>query len=92
MKVRTRNLTLDERATALSLFRRTADEAFTPVGVGADHFYAAAQFADHHELSLRAGDALHLAIARDYGATACTLDHQFAASGPVLGVRTELLA
>lgn len=43
-------------------------------------------------LGLRAGDALHLATASEYGATVHTLDQRLAAAGPVLGVPTQLLA
>ena len=40
---------------------------------------------------LRAGDALHLAICADHGATLCTLDRRLSEAGPALGVRTMLL-
>jgi predicted nucleic acid-binding protein len=40
---------------------------------------------------LRAGDALHLAICVDHGATLCTLDRRLSDAGSVLGVKTMLL-
>ncbi len=52
---------------------------------------SAARFADQSALSLRAGDALHLAICFDFGATLCTLDRGLSAAGAALGVKTDLL-
>ena len=49
-------------------------------------------FVDQHALGLRAGDALHLAVASVKGETLHTLDERLAEAGPVLGVPTELLA
>jgi len=42
-------------------------------------------------LALRAGDALHLAICADHGATLCTLDRRLSEAGSTLGVKTMLL-
>jgi uncharacterized protein len=47
--------------------------------------------ADQHALGLRAGDALHLAICTDHGATLCTLDRRLANAGSTLGVKAMLL-
>ena len=52
---------------------------------------AAAQFADQAPLGLRAGDALHLAIAFEAGLSIATLDRKLAEAGNALGVPTELL-
>jgi predicted nucleic acid-binding protein len=54
-------------------------------------FRTAARFADHYVLGLRAGDALHLAICSDHGATLCTLDRGLSEAGAALGVKTMLL-
>jgi len=51
----------------------------------------AARFADQHVLGLRAGDALHLAVCADLGATLCTLDQRLRHAGSALGVKTILL-
>jgi predicted nucleic acid-binding protein len=53
---------------------------------------AAARFADQHTLGLRAGDALHLAVASEHGATVHTLGQRLADAGPVLGVPAQLMA
>jgi predicted nucleic acid-binding protein len=47
--------------------------------------------ADWPALGLRAGDALHLAIASQHGATVYTLDQRIAEAGPALGVSAQLL-
>ena len=55
-------------------------------------FRVAAKFSEHYETGIRANDALHLAVAREYGATLCTLDQRLAKAGPQLGVAAELIA
>lgn len=92
IKLRTGQITLEQRAAALAMFNRLTAESFTVLQVGAAHFRTAAKFADQHSLGLRAGDALHLAITSDHGAVLHTLDQRLAAAGPALGIPTELLA
>ncbi len=46
---------------------------------------------DQQGLGLRAGDALHLAVAAEHGATLWTLDVRMAEAGPVLGVVTGVV-
>jgi predicted nucleic acid-binding protein len=60
------------------------------LGVTAAAFHTAATFADQPALGLRAGDALHLAIASEHGATVYTLDRRLADAGPAVGVPTSL--
>lgn len=91
IKLRTGRIDLEQRAAALGTFNRLVNENFTVMPVTGGHFRAAARFADHHALGLRAGDALHLATASEHGATVYTLDHRLADAGPVLGVPTKLL-
>jgi predicted nucleic acid-binding protein len=92
IKLRTRQISLEQRAAALALFNALVAESFTVVAVTGGQFRTAARFADRHELGLRAGDALHLAIASQRGATVYTLDQRLADAGPTLGVVTQLLA
>jgi predicted nucleic acid-binding protein len=42
-------------------------------------------------LGLRAGDALHLAVCAEHGATLCTLDQRLAEAAPSVGVATKPL-
>lgn len=91
IKLRTGQLDLEQRAAALAMFNRLVAESFTVLGVTGRQFRTAARFVDRHTLGLRAGDALHLAIASEHGATLHTLDQRLAEAGPVLGVPTNLL-
>jgi len=74
------------------MFNKLVAESFTVLPVTGGQFRAAARFADQHTLGLRAGDALHLAVASEHGATVHTLDRRLAEAGPALGVPTQLLA
>ncbi len=89
IKLRTGQISLEQRAAALAMFNKLVGESFSVLGVTGGQFRAAAKFADQHLLGLRAGDALHLAIASDYGATVHTLDYRLADAGPALGVPTK---
>jgi len=92
IKLRTDQITLEGRASALAMFNKLVAESFTVLPVTGGQFRAAARFADQHKLGLRAGDALHLAAASEHGATVHTLDRRLAEAGPALGVPTKLLA
>jgi len=91
IKLRTGQITLEQRAAALAMFNKLVVESFTLLAVTGAHFRAAAKFVDQHALGLRAGDALHLAVASEHGATVHTLDQRLAEAGPVLGVPAQLL-
>ncbi len=91
IKVRTGQMTLEQRAAVLAVFNRLVTESFTVLPATGMHFRTAAKFVDQHRLGLRAGDALHLAIASDHGAKVYTLDQRLAEAGPALGVPTQLL-
>lgn len=91
IKVRTGSLAAQHRAEALAMFTRLAAESFNVVPISSGHFRTAARYADNHALGLRAGDALHLAVAGQRGATLFTLDHRLAEGGLALGVSTMLL-
>ncbi len=92
IKVRTGQVSLEQRAEALAMFHKLVAESFTVLPVAGLHFRVAAKFVDQHMLALRAGDALHLATASEHGATLYTLDQRLAEAGPTLGVPTQLLA
>jgi uncharacterized protein len=91
LKVRTQQITAEDRADALALFVRSVEESFALLPVSGMQFRTAARFADQYELGLRAGDALHLAVCTAHGATLCTLDHRLGKVAPGLGVKTFLL-
>lgn len=91
IKLRTGQLSAEHRAAALSAFTRLSAESFMVLPVTGSHFRTAASFANQHALGLRAGDALHLAVAADVGAVLCSLDRRLAEGGVALGVSTALL-
>jgi hypothetical protein len=73
------------------MFARWYAESLAVLSISGLHFRTAARFADQHASGLRAGDALHLAICADHGATLNTLDRRLSEAGLVLGVTTALL-
>jgi len=62
-KVRSGIITPALRATILARWHRVSAEYFLSVPIVSGHFETAATFADRHDIGLRSGDALHLAIA-----------------------------
>jgi uncharacterized protein len=90
IKLRTGQITAEQRAAALGTLNRLVAESFGVLPVTSGHFRTAARFADQAALGLRAGDALHLAVAAENGATVHTLDQRLAEAGPMLGVATRL--
>jgi predicted nucleic acid-binding protein len=90
IKLRTQQVEADDRADALARFAVWCAESLAILPISGLHFRTAARFADQHALGLRAGDALHLAISADHGATLCTLDRRQSEAGSTLGVRTAL--
>lgn len=86
IKLRSGQIGPDQRAAALAAFVRMCSESLSDLSIAAAQFRAAARFVDQHKLGLRAGDALHLAIAADHGATIATLDKRLAQAALALGV------
>jgi len=91
IKLRTGQIEAAHRAEAAARFAHMIAESFVMLPITVTHFRVAARFADQHALGLRAGDAMHLAICSDHGATLCTLDRRLGAVGTKLGVKTMLL-
>jgi predicted nucleic acid-binding protein len=91
IKLRTGQIGAAHRADALAMFTRLATDSLAVVPVSRMQFRMAARFADQYSLGLRAGDALHLAICSDHGATLCTLDRRLSDAGSVLGIKTTPL-
>ncbi|MGH6987596.1 MAG: type II toxin-antitoxin system VapC family toxin [Caulobacteraceae bacterium] len=91
IKARSGALSEEGRQAALDYFRRIRAESLTLLPIEDEHFHRAARLADRSDPGLRAGDALHLAIASGHGAKICTLDRRLAAAGPPIGVETEIV-
>lgn len=91
MKLRGRSITEDERTTSEREFRKLLRESLIKIIVRNRHFLEAAALAGRSSSGLRAGDALHLAIAADHGAIVCTLDKAMARAGKDLDLPVELI-
>lgn len=89
MKLRGGQLTSVQRNEVLGFFTQLVARSFRVLTVSRADFHDAARFADRAETGLRAGDALHLAIAANAGLTLVTLDRRLAESGVPLGVATR---
>lgn len=86
MKLRHGALEPVHRTEAVRVFNALVEESFHVLGVSGTEFRVAARFADQHRTGLRAGDALHLAIASAHGAGLVTLDRKLARAARALGV------
>jgi len=91
MKLRLQALRQEHRAEALRLFASLTEASFHTLAASSTDFRVAARFADQHKTGLRAGDALHLAIASAHGAAVVTLDRTLAKAARALGVSCRLL-
>ena len=92
IKLRTKQFTAADRAEALAAFRGLQLECFLSLPLRSEHFRMAATFIDRGEIALKSGDALHLAVAADYGATLWTLDRRLSETALALGTPARLLA
>jgi hypothetical protein len=81
----------EEHAQALAVLHRQIGRTFSSVPVTRQDFRLAARFAERADTRLRAGDALHLAIASAAGATLVTLDKGQSRAGELLQLQTMLL-
>jgi predicted nucleic acid-binding protein len=91
IKVRLRGIGVAGRAAVLAVFNGLVAESFTLLPVSSGQFWTAARFVYQCRLGLRAGDALHLAVAAEHGATVWTLDQMMVEAGLVVGVPARLL-
>ena len=91
IKLRSGQIEMQHRADALAAFIAMSAENFSRLPISGAQFRTAARFADQHAPGLRAGDALHLAICADHGATLCTLDRRLGEAGSALGVKAMQL-
>ena len=91
VKLRMAEIDRESRSAALAKFEQLRLVAFEVRPVGREHFRKAARLADSHQSGLRAGDALHLAIAESEGARIATLDRRLANAAATLGLAYQLI-
>ncbi|MGL4240207.1 MAG: type II toxin-antitoxin system VapC family toxin [Beijerinckiaceae bacterium] len=85
IKVRRSDMPPEERNAALADFRTFVDSAAVVWALENRHFRDAAALCDRPDLSLRAGDALHLALVLDRGSALLTSDRTLFAAARALG-------
>lgn len=91
IKMRSGDIKPDKRTEALARFTRYSANSFLMLPFNSSYFRIAARFADQFPLGLRAGDALHLAIAAGSGVTLVTLDRRMAEAAAALGISADIL-
>ena len=91
LKVRTKALSQAQAETVLQGFERSLAPGLLMLELEPQDFRNANACLRGWSTSLRAADALHLAIASGRGATLCSLDAPFVAAAQQLGLRAELL-
>ena len=91
VKLRTKQLTDAQAKDVIDVYVRLISPQFRRLAVlDADHRNAAVLLSGW-QTTLRAGDALHLAIAAGHSATVFTLDRGMAVAGGILGIPVTLL-
>lgn len=90
IKVRVGTLSAPAHMAALAGFRRFLRDAFECLPVTRADFHAAAGLADQSSTGLRAGAALHLAVASRAGLIIHTLDQSLAMAADELGIGCQL--
>lgn len=90
MKLRTGELTLDQRAAVQAAWTVLRVESLVVLALTPSVFATAATFVDQSMSGLRAGDALHLAVAAANGCAIATLDRLQAKAAPKCGVPVAL--
>lgn len=92
-KVRGGALSAREGEAVVREFHALVQGSLPPIVPNNDDFLAAARMMERFDLGLRAGDALHVAIAQQAGAARLvTLDKVLARAAESLGLRVELPA
>ncbi|MGB0696300.1 MAG: type II toxin-antitoxin system VapC family toxin [Rhodospirillaceae bacterium] len=86
IKVRTGALLKDEHVNCLAAFEKMQSRTLNVLSIRSSYFSEAARLCGTPDLGLRAGDALHAAIAIDVQAEIVTLDIGFAKACKTLGL------
>jgi predicted nucleic acid-binding protein len=93
LSVKPRGMAIDEamRAAIAEQFDAPRQQIGQTAPISFGHFHMAADFARRAQLRLRAGDALHVAIAADAGAAIRTTDKRLAGAARQVGVTVEFV-
>lgn len=88
-KVRSRQLDAPTALNIVQAFQELAEASFTVLSPAQHDFVRSQEYLIQFDTGLRAGDALHLAIARNHRATLVTLDQLLFSAASSLGVTAE---
>lgn len=91
LKVRMGQLDPMFRAEVVSAFTGLVETSFNLLAISRADFRTGARLADQHATGLRAGDALHLAVAANHGLRIRALDRGLVKAAQSLGVSAGLL-
>lgn len=91
-KLRSNQISAEAQERALATFGDLITGEFECLQISREHFRQSATFANRSLARLRAGDALHLAIASSHAIKLCTRDRLQAEAGADLGVLTEFVS
>ncbi len=92
LKIRTREINEESARLILSMFRRhRAENIYQILAIQAREYAIACEWLGMFRTSLRAPDALHLAVSFSNGLTLVTADKILAESAGQLGVKHKLL-
>lgn len=89
VRVRTGTLTAADKTQVLDAWQTLLSDSLTLIAIDPGHFDRAAVMADHHSLGIRAGDALHMAVAEQAGLTLVTLDRTMAKAAGHFSITVE---
>lgn len=89
LKARSKQITHESAHLAIQTFQEIAEESFSILLPSAKDYVLASQFLMHFDTGLRAGDALHLAIAHEHQLTLLTLDKLMLSAAQVLGIAAQ---
>jgi predicted nucleic acid-binding protein len=90
LKLRTNQISAEIKKEAEVFFKRAQNALFKTIPVVSIDFARAAELAARPELWLRAGDALHLAIAERLEAKLCAFDKKLFAAAERVGVVAQM--
>jgi uncharacterized protein len=79
-------LTADLQARIQTKFNELTADSFEVLPVHSRHFRQAALFCRQSDLGLRAGDAVHIAVAAEAGSSFATLDRRMLRASQILGL------
>ncbi len=91
LKVRANQMNQGQHGEVIAAWENLRQDSLTVLPILPNTFDTAAKFLTQHELGLRSGDALHLAVAALSNLSLVTFDRRMAAAAAQLGIVVEPL-